>query len=216
METGASKSFMAECEVLRKVRHRNLLKVLTVCSSVDFEGNDFKALVFEFMQNGSVEDWLHPRSDSVLPPRHLNLWQILNIAIDVASALDYLHSHCETPIVHCDLKSSNILLDDDMAASVGDFGLAKFLRKTASGSGTNESNSIAVRGTIGYIPPEYGMGAQVSMQAESVVERMEIKDVLPQMHAIKKKFARMAKSIAREFRYKEKIWGRKSSLFSGF
>ncbi|KAK9081948.1 hypothetical protein Syun_030930 [Stephania yunnanensis] len=57
----ASKSFMAECEALRNVRHRNLMKILTACSIVDFQGNDFKALIFKFMPNGSLEKWLHPK-----------------------------------------------------------------------------------------------------------------------------------------------------------
>ncbi|XP_058217506.1 probable LRR receptor-like serine/threonine-protein kinase At3g47570 [Rhododendron vialii] len=93
---GASKSFIAECKALKNIKHRNLVKVLTACSSVDYQGNDFKALVYEFMVNGSLEEWLHPnenghgvRNES----RSLNLFQRLNIAIDVASALDYLHHH---------------------------------------------------------------------------------------------------------------------------
>ncbi|KAK9154403.1 hypothetical protein Sjap_001883 [Stephania japonica] len=56
----ASKSFMAECEALRNVRHRNLMKILTACSTIDFQGNDFKAIIFKFMPNGSLENWLHP------------------------------------------------------------------------------------------------------------------------------------------------------------
>ncbi|KAL7215787.1 hypothetical protein ACSBR1_027852 [Camellia fascicularis] len=114
---GASKSFVAECEALRRIRHRNLVKVFTACSSVDYNGNDFKALVYEFMVNGSLEDWLHANEneDEVLvKSRNLNLLQRLNIAVDVASALDYLHHHCSEPIVHCDLKPSNVLLNDEM------------------------------------------------------------------------------------------------------
>ncbi|CAK9170311.1 unnamed protein product [Ilex paraguariensis] len=57
---GASKSFIAECETLRSIRHRNLVKVLTACSGIDYRGNDFKALVYEFMENGSLEGYLHP------------------------------------------------------------------------------------------------------------------------------------------------------------
>lgn len=101
---GASKSFVAECEALRKTRHRDLLKILTACSSINFKGNDFKALVFEFMPNGSLESWLHPSEDT----RKLDLPQRLNIAVDVVTALEYLHHHCEIPIV-------------------GDFGLPRFL-----------------------------------------------------------------------------------------
>ena len=58
-QRGALKSFMAECEALRNIRHRNLVKIKTACSSSDFQGNDFKALVYEFMHNGSLESWLH-------------------------------------------------------------------------------------------------------------------------------------------------------------
>ncbi|KAL5730805.1 hypothetical protein ACHQM5_003596 [Ranunculus cassubicifolius] len=166
LEHGASKSFLRECEALRELRHRNLLKILTVCSSVDFSGIDFKALVFEFMPNGSLEKWLHPSSNDDPIQKSLNFHQRLTIAIDVASALNYLHIDSERPIVHCDVKPSNILLNEDMSASVGDFGLAKFLSKSTINFNRTETSLIAVRGTIGYIPPEYGMGAEVSKQGD--------------------------------------------------
>ncbi|KAL5708780.1 non-specific serine/threonine protein kinase [Ranunculus cassubicifolius] len=167
MEHGASKSFIAECAVLKGVRHRNLLKILTACSSVDFLGNDFKALVYEFIANGSLESWLHPSSDSH-QLKGLNLFERLNIAIDIASSLDYLHNQSErdSPIVHCDLKPSNVLLGDDMTAYVGDFGLAKILPKNAQHAHGKESSSVAIRGSIGYIPPEYGLGAEVSTKGD--------------------------------------------------
>ncbi|CAN1187594.1 Probable LRR receptor-like serine/threonine-protein kinase At3g47570 [Linum perenne] len=151
---GAYKSFMAECEALKNIRHKNLVSIVTVCSSVDHEGNDFKALVYEFLANGSLEDWLHRPS--------LNFIQRLNIAIDIASGVDYLHNYCEIPIVHCDLKLSNVLLDDDMVAYVGDFGLARFL----SGVSNSSTSSIGIKGTVGYAPPEYGMGNEVSIQGD--------------------------------------------------
>ncbi|XP_059625634.1 probable LRR receptor-like serine/threonine-protein kinase At3g47570 [Cornus florida] len=155
---GASGSFMAECQVLRNIRHRNLLKILTACSSIDFHGNDFKALVYEFMPNGSLETWLHPvLQTSDVPgqePKRLNLLQRLNVAIDVASALDYLHNHCQIPIVHCDLKPSNILLDSDMTACLGDFGLARFLQQHNNESSQNQTSSMGIKGTIGYAAPD--------------------------------------------------------------
>ncbi|KAK4592282.1 hypothetical protein RGQ29_016706 [Quercus rubra] len=166
---GASKSFVAECEILRNIRHRNLVKVLTICSSIDYQGCDFKALVYEFLGNGNLDEWLHPtpRTNEVVEePRKLSLLQRLNIAIDVASALDYLHHHCQTPIVHCDLKPSNILLNDEMVGHVGDFGLAKFLHDATQDCSTNQSSSIGIRGTIGYTPPEYGMGNEVSIYGD--------------------------------------------------
>uniref|UniRef100_A0A7N0T6U4 non-specific serine/threonine protein kinase n=1 Tax=Kalanchoe fedtschenkoi TaxID=63787 RepID=A0A7N0T6U4_KALFE len=159
---GATKSFTAECKILRRIRHRNLLSVITSCSSLDNKGNDFKALVFEFMSNGSLDNRLHS-ADRHQEIRVLTVARRLEIAIDVGCALDYLHNGCETPIVHCDLKPSNILLDDDMVAHVGDFGLAKLLLGDSSGG---ESLSTALRGSIGYIAPEYGMGAAVSPQGD--------------------------------------------------
>ena len=156
---GAYKSFIAECEALRNIfRHCNLVKVLTVCSGVDYQGNDFKALVYEFMENGNLDDWLHPTTprtnEALEEQKNLSLLQRLNISIDVANALDYFHHHCQTPIIHCDLKPSNVLLDDEMIAHVGDFGLARFLLDATQDCSTNQSSSIGVRGTIGYTPPD--------------------------------------------------------------
>ena len=79
--------------------------------------------------------------------------QRVNIALDVAEALDYMHNHGQVPIVHCDLKPSNVLLDNDMVAHVADFGLARFIRKAVSNSTEESSTSIGIKGTIGYIPP---------------------------------------------------------------
>ncbi|KAK2975945.1 hypothetical protein RJ640_013437, partial [Escallonia rubra] len=150
-ERGANKSFMAECDVLRILRHRNLVKIITVCSSLDFKSKDFKALVFEFMPNGSLDSWLHP-TQAEEQGSNLTLVQRLSIAIDVASALDYIHHHCEMTIIHCDLKPSNVLLDDDLCAHVGDFGLARFLS-----ANTNLSNNAHFK---------YGMGEEVSTEAD--------------------------------------------------
>ena len=77
----------------------------SACSSIDYQGHDFKALAYEFLENGNLDEWLHPTprkiNEALEKQRKLSLLQRLNIAIDVASALDYLHNHCETPIVHC-------------------------------------------------------------------------------------------------------------------
>ncbi|XP_070665204.1 probable LRR receptor-like serine/threonine-protein kinase At3g47570 [Malus domestica] len=162
-QQGASKSFMDECKALRSIRHRNLLKIITACSSIDNQGQDFKSLVFEYMVNRSLDMWLHPRDDEQSQSKRLSLIQRINIAIDVALALDYLHHHCETSIVHCDIKPSNVLLDEDMVAHVGDFGLARFLLAESDDPSQSETMSTRLKGSIGYIPPEYGMGGQVSI-----------------------------------------------------
>ncbi|XP_048135613.1 probable LRR receptor-like serine/threonine-protein kinase At3g47570 [Rhodamnia argentea] len=172
---GALRSFVSECQTLGTIRHRNLVKILSVCSSVDFNGNDFKALIYEFMANESLEEWLHPgiieRDDEHGESRNLRLVQRLNIAIDIATAIEYLHKGCSLAIVHGDLKPSNVLLDNDMVARVGDFGLAKIISTMsveATGvQGQSSSTSTAVRGSIGYVPPEYGMGHKVSTQGDA-------------------------------------------------
>jgi hypothetical protein len=149
---GAVKSFVAECEALRNLRHRNLVKIVTTCLSIDYNGNDFKAIVYEFMPNGSLEGWLHPDTNGQREHKFLNLIERVNILLDVAFALNYLHCHGPAPVIHCDLKSSNVLLDADLVAHVGDFGLAKIL--TEGSSIVQQSmSSMGVRGTIGYAAP---------------------------------------------------------------
>ncbi|KAK2636922.1 hypothetical protein Ddye_031714 [Dipteronia dyeriana] len=163
---GASKSFMAECKALKNIRHRNLVKVITSCSSVDFHGNDFKAIIYEFMPNGCLEKWLHPALKSEEEQnkiQSLTIHQRISIAIDVASAIEYLHHNCEEPVLHCDLKPSNVLLDDDMTAHVGDFGLVRFLPEVPN---PNQSSSVGVKGTTGYAAPEYGLGNEVSTNGD--------------------------------------------------
>ncbi|KAL3848763.1 hypothetical protein ACJIZ3_010645 [Penstemon smallii] len=142
---GSFKSFDTECQIMRIVRHRNLVKVITSCSNLDF-----KALVLEYMPNGNLEKWIHS------PNYSLNIGQRLGIMIDVASAIEYLHQGYSSPVVHCDLKPSNILLDEDMLGRVGDFGIAKLL--------THDQRMAQTKtlGTIGYMSPEYGSGGLVS------------------------------------------------------
>ncbi|CAI9093627.1 OLC1v1029176C2 [Oldenlandia corymbosa var. corymbosa] len=142
---GSLRHFDAECKVLCNLRHRNLVKVISSCSN-----QDFKALVLVYMPNGSLETWLYSHH------LFLNMSKRLNIMIDVAYALQYLHQEYLTPVIHCDLKPSNILLDENLVGHVSDFGITKFLRMDESSALTK---TLA---TIGYIAPEYGREGLVS------------------------------------------------------
>ncbi|XVF79023.1 hypothetical protein PTKIN_Ptkin14bG0186100 [Pterospermum kingtungense] len=145
----ALKSFQIECEILRNIRHRNLVKIISSCSNLEF-----KALVLEFMPNGSLEKWLYSHN------HFLDVSQRLNIMIDIASALEYLHHGHTPPVVHCDLKPNNVLLDQDMIAHLADFGIAKLL--------SEEEFMIQTRtlATIGYMSPEYGSEGIVSTKGD--------------------------------------------------
>ena len=133
---GAFKSFDAECKVLARFRQRNLVKVISSCSNPEL-----RALVLQYMPNGSLEKWLYSFN------YYLSLFQRVSIMLDVALALEYLHHGQSEPVVHCDLKPSNVLLDDEMVAHVGDFGIAKILAENKTATQTK------TLGTLGYIAP---------------------------------------------------------------
>jgi LRR receptor-like serine/threonine-protein kinase FLS2 len=131
---GAFKSFDVECKVLQAIRHRNLVKVISTCSN-----HEFRALVLQYMPNGSLERWLYSYNYC------LNLLQRVNIMVDVALALDYLHKGLSESVVHCDLKPTNILLNEEMVAHVSDFGIAKILVEN------KDATQTKTLGTLGYI-----------------------------------------------------------------
>ncbi|WMV23567.1 hypothetical protein MTR67_016952 [Solanum verrucosum] len=143
------KRFDTECEVMRNVRHRNLVPVITTCSS-DY----IRAFVLKYISNGSLENWLYREA------RHLNLLQRVTVMLDVAMAIEYLHHGNDTAIVHCDIKPANVLLDEDMVAHVGDFGISKILAESKSMTQTE------TLGTLGYIAPEYGSEGIVSASGD--------------------------------------------------
>ncbi|CAL2268683.1 unnamed protein product [Prunus armeniaca] len=138
---GASKSFDSECEVLSNIHHRNLIKIIGCCSQIDF-----KALVLQYTPNGSLDKWLYSQNSP------LNILRRLNILTDIASALDYLHHGHGYPKhdVHCDVKPSNILQDDDMVAQVADLGIARLL---------DGGDSITQTMTLAKNKPEYSRPA---------------------------------------------------------
>ncbi|OVA13533.1 Protein kinase domain [Macleaya cordata] len=137
----AEKEFRVEVEAIGHVRHKNLVRLLGYC----IEGTH-RMLVYEYVNNGNLEQWLH----GAMRQHGYLTWEArMKVLLGTAKALAYLHEAIEPKVVHRDIKSSNILIDDDFNAKVSDFGLAKLL-----GAGKSHITT-RVMGTFGYVAPEY-------------------------------------------------------------
>ncbi|WJX86293.1 hypothetical protein P8452_68621 [Trifolium repens] len=134
------KEFQSEAQLLMIVHHRHLVSLIGYCDE-----DEIKALVYEYMANGNLQQHLSVKNTNILK------WnERLNIAIDAAHGLDYLHNGCKPPIMHRDLKPSNILLDENIHAKIADFGLSR-----AFGDDIDSHISTRPAGTLGYVAPEF-------------------------------------------------------------
>lgn len=148
----AEKEFKVEVEAIGRVRHKNLVRLLGYC----VEGA-YRMLVYEYVNNGNLDQWLHGDVGHVSPLT----WDFrLNIILGTAKGLAYLHEGLEPKVVHRDVKSSNILLDQQWNAKVSDFGLAKLLCAEASYVTTR------VMGTYGYVAPEYACTGMLNEKSD--------------------------------------------------
>lgn len=143
------KEFLTEVQVIGLTHHRNLVRLLGFCNE-----HNHRLLVYELMKNGTLSNFLF---DQERKPR----WdQRAEIVLGIARGLLYLHEECETQIIHCDIKPQNVLLDNNYTAKIADFGLAKLLMKDQTRTSTN------VRGTMGYMAPEWLKNAPVTTKVD--------------------------------------------------
>ncbi|KAG9156005.1 hypothetical protein Leryth_012077 [Lithospermum erythrorhizon] len=146
----AKKEFETEVALLSKIQHPNIIILLGYCIH-----EETKMLVYELMESGSLDSQLHGTSHGAALTWHIRL----KIALDTAKGLEYLHEHCNPPVIHRDLKSSNILLDSNLNAKLSDFGLA-------IQDGLQNRNNIKLSGTLGYVAPEYLLDGKLTDKSD--------------------------------------------------
>lgn len=140
-------AFGSELALLTRLHHKHLVGLVGFCQE-----EDERLLVYEYMSNGSLHDHLHNKDNVERKSSVVNSWKMrVRVALDAARGIEYLHSYAVPPIIHRDIKSSNILLDTKWTARVSDFGLSMM----GPESGQEEYTSSRAVGTVGYIDPEY-------------------------------------------------------------
>ncbi|XP_004287478.1 PREDICTED: receptor-like protein kinase HSL1 [Fragaria vesca subsp. vesca] len=159
MEDRLEKQFLAEVKILSSIRHANIVKLMCCISS-----ESSKLLVYEYSDNRSLDRWLHKKNETSLSNLSSSVHHVvldwpkrLQIAVGAADGLCYMHHDCVPPVIHRDVKSSNILLDSDFNAKIADFGLAKMLVKQG-----DLATMSAVAGSFGYMAPEYAHSTRVN------------------------------------------------------
>ncbi|CAH9069529.1 unnamed protein product [Cuscuta europaea] len=137
-------AFQSELSFLSRLHHKHLVRLVGFCE----EGEE-RLLVYEYMKNGALHDHLHDKNNVDKSSSLVNSWKMrIKIALDAARGIEYLHSYAVPPIIHRDIKSSNILLDGNWTARVSDFGLSLM-------GPVDNSRPMSKAGTVGYIDPEY-------------------------------------------------------------
>lgn len=145
------REFQAEMRAIGKTRHRNLVRLLGFCA----EGSK-RLLVYEYMSNGSLGNLIFVGKNQRRPE-----WdERVRIAVEIARGIMYLHEECEAPIIHCDIKPQNILVDEFWTAKISDFGLAKLLMPDQTRTMTG------ARGTRGYVAPEWNKNVPISVKTD--------------------------------------------------
>nr|PNR58102.1 hypothetical protein PHYPA_005097 [Physcomitrium patens] len=145
--------FFTEVDLLSRIHHKNLVSLIGYCQE-----KDNQTLIYEYFPNGSLRDHLY--GPSATTPLSWNTR--VHIALDAAQGLEYLHLACRPNIIHRDVKSSNILLTDRMEAKVSDFGLSKLALQA---EGVSHISTL-VKGTAGYLDPEYYISQKLTVKSD--------------------------------------------------
>ncbi|KAF3336984.1 putative serine/threonine-protein kinase-like protein CCR3 [Carex littledalei] len=149
-------AFQSELAFLSRLNHKHLVSLTGFCVE-----NDERLLVYEYMKNGALHDHLHPKNNDFESPV-ISSWKMrIKILLDASRGIEYLHNYAVPPIIHRDIKSSNILLDANWVARVSDFGLS------LTGPNTEEGHlETKAAGTVGYMDPEYYGTNQVTVRSD--------------------------------------------------
>ncbi|KAF8017512.1 hypothetical protein BT93_H2632 [Corymbia citriodora subsp. variegata] len=164
----STQQVLNEVGILSQVNHKNLVKLLGCCMEADVP-----LMVNEYIANGTLHDHVHGKRSTFLD------WMTrLKIALQTAEALAYLHSAANTPIYHTDVKSTNILLDNDFNVKVADFGLSRFVQPGIS------HVSTCAQGTFGYLDPEYYRNQQLTDKSDVYSFGVVLLDLLTSQKAV--------------------------------
>ncbi|KAG7565555.1 Leucine-rich repeat-containing N-terminal plant-type [Arabidopsis suecica] len=168
----SEKEFLNEIDLLSRLHHRNLVSLIGYSSDIGEQ-----MLVYEYMPNGNVRDWLSANATDTL-----SFSMRSHVALGSAKGILYLHTEANPPVIHRDIKTSNILLDCQLRAKVADFGLSRLAPAFGEGDGEPAHVSTVVRGTPGYLDPEYFMTQQLTVRSDVYSFGVVLLELLTGMH----------------------------------
>ncbi|TKY54862.1 G-type lectin S-receptor serine/threonine-protein kinase RLK1 [Spatholobus suberectus] len=192
------REFQAEMRAIGKTHHRNLVRLLGFCA----EGSK-RLLVYEYMPNGSLGNLIFGAHSQSRPERD----ERVRIAVEIARGILYLHEECEAPIIHCDIKPQNILMDEFWTAKISDFGLAKLLMPDQTRTFTG------ARGTRGYVAPEWHKNTPISVKADVYSYGIVLLEILCCRRNIEVRVSEPDEVLLSNWAYKCFVAGQLNKLF---